>query len=93
MNRLTHSRALWNRDRLELASDEVLAQILERGEPAAWRDLYALAKGDAELRTRIVRLVYRAPLPLPRFWLAAMASLGEAVDLAAPLPRYGLSDT
>ena len=28
------------------------------------------------------------PVPLPRFWLAAPASLGEAVDLAAEVPDY-----
>jgi hypothetical protein len=28
------------------------------------------------------------PAPLPRFWVAALASLGEAVDLAADVPDY-----
>jgi hypothetical protein len=38
------SRALWNRDALDLSSDEILAQILERGEIGAWRWLYRLAQ-------------------------------------------------
>ena len=35
-NAISSSRALWNRSGLDLASDEVLAQILDRGEIAAW---------------------------------------------------------
>jgi hypothetical protein len=85
---LETSRALWNRVRLDLASDEVLAQILDRGEMEAWRELYALASQDAALRLRIHRVVLTTPLPLPRFWLAALANLGEEVDLNAPVPPY-----
>lgn len=85
---LERSRALWNRSRLELDSDEVLAQILDRGEMGAWRGLYELARHDAQLRARIARIVRSVPLPLPRFWLAALASLGEAVDFDAVLPDY-----
>src|SRR6185295_17723263 len=33
---LTRSRALWNRSRLDLESDEALAQILDWGELDAW---------------------------------------------------------
>jgi hypothetical protein len=76
----------WNRDRLELESDEVLAQILDRGDAAAWRELYALAAADPRLRRRILAVVERVPLPYPCFWRAAMASLGEPVDWSAPLP-------
>ena len=36
----------WNRSRLDLRSDEVLAQILDRGDLAAWKELYALAAED-----------------------------------------------
>lgn len=86
---LERSRALWNRDRLDLASDEVLAQILDRGELRAWCELYRLAREDAELRRRIKRVVLTVPLPLPRFWLAALAALGEEVDFNAMLPEYG----
>jgi len=82
------SRALWNRDRLDLRSDEVLAQILDRGEVGAWRDLYRLARTDRELCDRIHRLATTVPVSLPRFWLAALASLGETVDLGAPVPDY-----
>ena len=85
---LLRSRALWNRTRLDLASDEVLAQLLDRGEMTAWRELYALCRDDETLRRRVYRVVLTVPLPLPRFWLAALASLGESIDLAVPLPPY-----
>ncbi len=85
---LHHSRALWNRRELDLRSDEVLAQVLDRGEMAAWRELYALAREDAELRRRLGRILVTVPLPLPHFWLAALASLGEAVDVGAAVPPY-----
>lgn len=81
-------RALWNRDALDLRSDEVLAQILDRGELADWRELYRLARTDAQLRARIARLAVTVPLLLPHFWLAALASLGETVDFDAPVPDY-----
>ncbi len=82
------SRALWNRVRLALDSDEVLAQVLDRGDMAAWRTLYRQARADSHLRARIRRIVSTVPLPLPRFWLAALADLGEDVDLGALLPDY-----
>jgi hypothetical protein len=85
---LESSRALWNRSRLDLRSDEILAQILDRGEMGAWRALYRLARDDADLRRRIARIVTTVPTPLPRFWLAALASLGEPVDLGAKVPEY-----
>jgi hypothetical protein len=85
---LASSRALWNRSALDLQSDEILAQILDRGEMAAWRELYALAREDAALRRRIARIVTTVPVALPRFWLAALASLGEAVNLGAGVPSY-----
>src|SRR5262249_2273231 len=43
---LSRSRALWNRSRLELESDETLAQLMDRGEIEAWRELFALARTD-----------------------------------------------
>jgi hypothetical protein len=89
---LSGSRALWNRERLDLASDEVLAQLLDRGELPAWRELYALARTDTTLHARLARIVRTVPLPLPHFWLAALASLGEQVTWGAPLPAYGTSD-
>lgn len=85
---LESSRALWNRTALALESDEVLAQILDRGEMAAWRQLYRLARTDPVLRARIARIVLTVPVGLPRFWLAAVAALGEPVDLATPVPDY-----
>jgi hypothetical protein len=89
---LETSRALWNRRELDLSSDEVLAQILDRGEMSAWRALYQMARDDADLRARIRRIVLTVPTPLPRFWLAALASLGEAVDLGAEVPSYSAGD-
>jgi hypothetical protein len=77
----------WNRSRLDLRSDEVLAQILDRGDLASWRELYALAAADASLRRRILAVVRRVPLPYPAFWLAVLASLGEAIDWSVPLLR------
>ena len=81
-------RALWNRDTLDLRSDEVLAQVLDRGELADWRELYRLAHANAQLRARIRQLVLTVPLPVPHFWLAALASLGDPVDFDAPVPDY-----
>jgi len=89
---LEASRALWNRRELDLSSDEVLAQILDRGEMPAWRALYQMARDDADLRARIRRIVLTVPTPQPRFWLAALASLGEAVDLGAEVPSYSAGD-
>ncbi|MCG6927257.1 MAG: hypothetical protein LJF30_18360 [Acidobacteria bacterium] len=77
----------WNRSRLDLRSDEVLAQILDRGDLAAWKELYALVAEDASLRQRILAVIRRVPLPYPAFWLAALASLGETVDWSAPRPK------
>lgn len=88
MEPLQTSRALWNRSRLALDSDEVLAQILDRGEIGAWREISRLSRADAALRARIVHIVLTVPLPLPRLWLAALADLGEPVDVAAAVPDY-----
>ena len=81
-------RALWNRDTLDLRSDEILAQILDRGELTDWRALYRLAHDDAQLRARIHRILRAVPVPLPHFWLAALASLGETVDFYASVHDY-----
>jgi hypothetical protein len=87
-NILEGSRALWNRTSLNLASDEALAQLLDRGEMAAWRELYKLARADAHLRGRIKQIALTVPLPLPHFWLAALESLGESIDWDTPVPDY-----
>jgi hypothetical protein len=84
---LERSRALWNRSKLDLRSEEILAQILDRGETEAWRELYRLARKDPALRQRLHRVVTRVPLAFGHFWLAALASLGESVDWADSLPR------
>lgn len=85
---LENSPALWNRRALDLRSDEILAQILDRGTLADWRELYSLAREDAALRRRIAGIIVRVPLPLPRLWLAALASLGEAVDFDLDVLPY-----
>ena len=55
---------------------------------AAWRALYRIAREDGDLRKRIASIVTTVPLPMPHFWLAALASLGEPVDYTVPLPSY-----
>jgi hypothetical protein len=81
---LERSRALWNRKGLELESDEVLAQILDRGSLEDWRALYRLLSGRGEdagrLRARVHRLLLAIPSGLPYFWLAALAASGHEVD-------------
>lgn len=77
----------WNRSYLDLGSDEVLAQILDRGDVEAWRELYQIASTDLTLRRRILGVVRRVPLPYPGFWLAALARLGEEIDWSVSLPR------
>jgi hypothetical protein len=47
-----------------------------------------MAAADARLRARIERIALTVPVVLPRFWLAALASLGEPVDLGAEVPDY-----
>jgi len=47
-----------------------------------------MARDDANLRRRIAHIVQTVPTALPRFWLAALASLGEQVDLSADVPAY-----
>lgn len=84
---LESSRALWNRERLDLRSEETLAQILDRGSLDDWRAIYRLAAEDEELRARLCRVVGRVPLGYPYFWRVALRSLGEEVDLDAPVPE------
>jgi hypothetical protein len=87
---LSASQALWNRSRLELASDEVLAQILDQGELEAWRELYRLASGTgaeaASLRRRILRLCRTVPLSFPHVFIAAMGALGEPTEPYPAVP-------
>ena len=86
MTRLERSRALWNRTRLDLKSDEIVAQILDRGDLEDWRELYALARADEGLRERLARVVARVPLAYGHFWLAALSSLGHKVNYDATTP-------
>lgn len=93
MKPLSGSAALWNRERLALDSDEVLAQILDRGGLEDWREIYGLASDDtaeaARLRRRIVRLCQTVPIAFPNLFLAAMASLGERLE---PFPEVAPGD-
>jgi hypothetical protein len=50
--------------------------------------LYRVAATDRVLRARIRRILEAVPGPLPHFWLAALASLGEPVDPGASVPDY-----
>ncbi|HSL84588.1 MAG TPA: hypothetical protein VLF66_17575 [Thermoanaerobaculia bacterium] len=84
---LERSGALWNRSRLDLRSEETLAQILDRGSLDDWRALYRLAEEDPELRARLRRVVERVPLGYPYFWRTALQSLGETIDLDGPVPE------
>jgi hypothetical protein len=81
---LSRSRALWNRAGLDLESDEVLAQLLDRGELAAWRQLYRLASGGgaeaAALRGRILLLCRTVPLSFPHLFIAAMAAIEGPIE-------------
>ncbi len=90
-SKLATSQALWNRRHLVLQSDEVLAQILDRGELAAWRELYRLAgqPGDeaAELRRRIIKICRTVPIAFPHFFLAAIRALGEKLDPYPEVPE------
>jgi hypothetical protein len=94
---LARSRALWNFARLDLANDEVVAQILDRGSLEDWRALYALMRRDggeaAALRRRVIEILFRVPIGHPFFWLAALDSLGEPLD-PSRRPRIddGLAD-
>jgi hypothetical protein len=87
---LAGSRALWNRQGANLESDEVLAQILDRGELEAWREVYRRASGMDEqaiaLRRRIVRLCRTVPLAFPHLFLAAAGSLGEELEPYPEVP-------
>lgn len=88
MTSLASSDALWNRSHLDLRSDEILAQLLDRGSLEDWRAIYALASSDPALRRRIARLIERAPVALPFFWRAALTSLGERIDWDTPVARH-----
>jgi hypothetical protein len=86
-NQLARSRALWNRTHLDLRSDEVLAQILDRGDLDDWRAIYRLAADDPSLRRRILRICSEVPVGMPHLFIAAMASLGERLDPYPTPPR------
>jgi hypothetical protein len=85
---LSSSVALWNRSHVDLRSSEILAQIMDRGEPSAWRELYRLCRTDADLLRRVLDVVKRVPLAYGHFWLAALATLDPSIDLASRLPPY-----
>ena len=84
---LKDSKALWNRSRLDLRSDEQLAQLMDRGGVHDWAILRDLALADPTLRNRMREIVERVEIGFPGFWLSLLASLGEPVDWTRPLPR------
>ncbi len=81
---LGRSRALWNREKLDLESGETLAQVLDRGSLEDWMALCDLMRGEEgearRLRERVYAILYQAPIGYPHFWLAVLAGLGVAVD-------------
>lgn len=87
---LSRSRALWNREGLALESDEVLAQLLDRGEIEAWRELYRMASGPGEeaatLRRRILRICQTVPLSFPHLFIAAMGALEGPIEPYPDVP-------
>jgi hypothetical protein len=87
---LSRSRALWNRTGLVLESDEVLAQLLDRGEIEAWRELYRMASGSGEeaaaLRRRILHLCQTVPLSFPHLFIAAMGALEGPIEPYPSVP-------
>ena len=84
--RLAVSKAMWNRSRLDLRSDEQLAQLMDRGTLADWVELRDLAAADASLRARMRSIVETVESGFPGYWLALLASMGEPVDWDRPLP-------
>lgn len=64
----------------------MLAQLLDRGDLADWRELYRLAAEDASLRRRIVRVCTTVPIATPHLFIAAMTALGEPAE-PYPEPR------
>ena len=87
------ARGLWNRQAFSWDSDECIAQVMDRGTPDDWRVLGRAAKAEPALRRRMLRIVERVPLPLPRFWLAVLAACGEVVDWEVEVPSYAEAGT
>ncbi len=65
----------------------MLAQLLDRGEPDVWREIFTMAKTSPILGKRIVRGCLTVPLGFPHLFLAAMEALGEDVPCDPILPR------
>jgi hypothetical protein len=59
---LERSPALLSRSRLDLRGEETVARLLDRGTLDDWRELYRLARRDAELRARLGPIVSSVPL-------------------------------
>jgi hypothetical protein len=73
-----------------LESDEVLAQLLDRGEIEAWRELYRMASGPGEeaarLRRRILRLCQTVSLSFPHLFIAAMGAIEGPIEPYPSVP-------
>ena len=69
----------------------MLAQILDRGELDAWREIYRLAARPgaeaADLRRRILHLCQTVPLAFPHLFLAALGALGEDLEPYPDVPE------
>ena len=79
MATLRASKALWNRRTLDLASQETVVQIMDRGSIADWQALAALALTDTDLTARMLTAATTVPLATAWFWQAALASRGLPV--------------
>jgi hypothetical protein len=84
MEILARSRALWDRLRLDLESDEILAQLLDRGSLEDWRALHELLRREGgaarRLRERVHGILYQVPVGRPYFWLAGLSTLGQPIN-------------
>ncbi len=80
-----------NLDQKSAAASAAISGRTPDGEiaPPPGPELYHLAARDEALRRRILGVMRRVPLPCPAFWLAALASLGEAIDWTLPRPHNG----
>jgi len=72
---------------LDLASDEALARVLDRGSIEEWRAVYHLLAGNTDasrqLQERIYQILLRVPTARPYVWVTVLTSLGYPIDWTA----------